>query len=159
MSPLTFDFCKNSPMAKNPFSDVDNRKWFDRMQPQTLGIATWLLYINGAFATIDYIDRSNLYSAWSRFEFGGLVSLLACASYIGGGFLMANSKKAGYLAAVFASFSPFILRLLLKIDYPDLVSIRWMITQNNTIGFIFDVALVALLLHPMSTSYAKTWFR
>lgn len=146
-------------MPNNPFSHVDARKWFDRMQPQTLTFATWLLYINGAFAIIDYLDSNNLFSAWTKTEFGGVVSLIACISYIAGGFLMANGKKLGYYAAIFAGFSPFLLRLLIRIDYPHSVSLRWVITQSDTIGFIFEVALCALLLHPTSRSYAKSWFR
>lgn len=33
---------------------LDLRKWFDRFQPQTLQIATWLLYLNGLFALVDF---------------------------------------------------------------------------------------------------------
>lgn len=146
-------------MTNNPFSGIDKRKWFDRMQPQTLAIATWLLYLDGAFAVIDYLDRNNLYSAWTRLEFGGILSLVACLSYIAGGFLMANEKKIGYYLAIFAAFSPFILRLLIRIEFPNSISLRWVITQSNTIGFLFDVALCALLLHPMTRKHAKTWFR
>jgi len=30
--------------------NIDWRKWFDRMQPQTLQISAMLLYLNGFFA-------------------------------------------------------------------------------------------------------------
>ena len=36
---------------------LDPRKWFDRMQPQTMQIATWLLYLNGFFALIGFMDK------------------------------------------------------------------------------------------------------
>ena len=53
--------------------NIDWRKWFDRMQPQTLQIAAMLLYLNGFFALISVIDTTDyrdIYaiaslSAWS----------------------------------------------------------------------------------------------
>ena len=29
----------------------------------------------------------------------------------------------------------------------------------DTVGLLFDIALIALLLHPMSRDYQKVWFR
>ncbi|NBY57458.1 MAG: hypothetical protein EBQ57_03865 [Actinobacteria bacterium] len=47
------------------------RKWFDRMQPQTLQIATWLLYINGFFALADLLDGGGVLSYFRyRYTFG-----------------------------------------------------------------------------------------
>jgi hypothetical protein len=37
-------------------SEINFKKWFDRMQPQTLQIATWLLYFDGFFALVDLLD-------------------------------------------------------------------------------------------------------
>jgi hypothetical protein len=39
--------------------NIDWRKWFDRMQPQTLQIAAMLLYLNGFFALISVIDSTD----------------------------------------------------------------------------------------------------
>jgi hypothetical protein len=33
------------------------------------------------------------------------------------------------------------------------------LTGNSTIGFIFDVALVALLLHPTSREHQRLWYK
>jgi len=33
------------------------------------------------------------------------------------------------------------------------------ITGNTLIGFAFDVALCALILHPMSRNHQRIWFR
>ena len=48
---------------------IDSRKWFDRSQPQTLQIATWLLYINAFFALIDLFDESG-YLGYVRARYG-----------------------------------------------------------------------------------------
>jgi len=46
--------CHTHSMAFTP-SQLDPKRWFDRMFPQTLQIATWLLYLNGFFALLAWI--------------------------------------------------------------------------------------------------------
>jgi len=46
-------------MFSRAFSELDSRKWFDRMHPQTLAIGTWLLYLDGVFALLGFLDKSN----------------------------------------------------------------------------------------------------
>jgi hypothetical protein len=147
----------------NAFSDIDKRKWFDRMHPQTLGIATWLLYLDGVFATLGFLDKSN--------EFGflrvispmtGLLGLVACLCFLGSGFLMANGKLLGWFLGIAASFSPLLARFIISIHQQNLgytISLVNRITGGDTVGFMFEAALVVLLLHPMSRSYARTWLR
>jgi hypothetical protein len=50
-------------------SPLNPKRWFDRMQPQTLQIATWLLYLNGFFALVDLIDGGgylNVIRLWGK---------------------------------------------------------------------------------------------
>ncbi len=145
----------------NAFSDIDKRKWFDRMHPQTLGIATWLLYLDGVFAILGFLDKSN--------EFGflrvigpvtGLFGLLSCLCFFGSGFLMANGKLLGWYLGIAASFSPLLARFIISIHQQNRgysISLVDRITGGDLIGFMFEAALVVLLLHPMSRSYARTW--
>ncbi|NCZ55939.1 MAG: hypothetical protein EBY86_04735, partial [Acidimicrobiia bacterium] len=56
---------------------LNSRKWFDRMQPQTLQIATWLLYINGFFALADLLDGGGVLSYFRyRYTLGFVLGLL-----------------------------------------------------------------------------------
>jgi hypothetical protein len=110
-------------------------KWLDRAQPQTLYIATVLLYLDAALSLLGVL-------------FGG-VSLIGLALIIGqvaGGWGIANEKKWGYWLAVAVA----VLLLLLTIAVFSTVEL---------FSLIFEVALVALLLHPMSRNYRRTWFR
>ena len=116
---------------------MNGHRWFDPHQPQTLQIATLLLYLNGVFALL----AGAYASAW------GLAILGAS---VGGAFGMANAKKWGYYLALFAAAFPFILTLA----YGSLFD--WI--QHDVINFMFAVALVALLVHPMSRNYQKIWF-
>ena len=142
-----------------PNQRLDFRKWFDRVQPQTLQIATWLLYINGAFALVSALDGGDWigYAVESKGFPGLLAAVGVVASCIGGGFLMANDRRLGYRLALVAGFSPFVLRFWLTLDWDGFGFIR-RLTGDNTIGFIFDVALCALLLHRNSRDHQRLWF-
>lgn len=128
------------------------------MHPQTLAIAIWLLYIDGVFALLSYLDNQGFNLFFPRFSFGGLLSLLACAAFALGGFLMANGKRLGWYVALGAAFSPFVLRAYLALTYSGLnISISWIIDGGSLVNFVFEAALVALLLHNMTRSYVQRW--
>ena len=138
---------------------LDPRKWFDRMQPQTMQIATWLLYLNGFFALIGFMDKSDWigFARVDKGALGSLIGLVVVASFIGGGYLMANDRKIGYRLALIAAFSPFALRIWILWSVPK-TSVIDKITGNDTIGFIFEAALCALLLHPQSREHQRLWY-
>ena len=138
---------------------LDPRKWFDRMQPQTMQIATWLLYLNGFFALIGFMDKSDWigFARVDKGALGSLIGLVVVASFIAGGYLMANDRKIGYRLALVAAFSPFALRIWILWSYPGF-SVIDKITGNDTIGFIFEAALCALLLHPQSREHQRLWY-
>ncbi len=139
---------------------LDPRRWFDRMQPQTLQIATWLLYLNGFFALVGLLDRSDWigYARVSKGSLGLLVGLAIVAAHVLSGFLMANDRRLGWRFGLVAAFSPFALRfwVLSELAYVNL----WdKITGRNTISFLFEIALCALLLHPHSREHQRRWYR
>jgi hypothetical protein len=148
-------------------TSLDPKKWFDRMQPQTLQIATWLLYLNGFFALVSTFDKTG-YLGYLRFRFGlgFLLGLIVVALHILGGFLMANDRKLGYRLAVVASFSPFVLRSVamadlrsnfgVSISFFDFVLGRPF--GGGLLTVIFDAALIALLLHRQSREHQRIWY-
>jgi hypothetical protein len=150
-------------MFSRAFSQLDFRKWFDRMHPQTLAIGTWLLYIDAVFSTLGFLDKSNEFGALRIIgPMTGLVGLLSCLSFVGSGFLMANGKLLGWYLGIAASFSHLLARFIIAAhqqSYGFSISLADRITGGNLVGFMFEAALVLLLLHPMSRSYARTWLR
>ena len=112
---------------------MNGYRWFDPHQPQTLQIATMLLYLNGVIGLV----------------FGGFASalgFLVLGASIAGAFGMANSKKWGYFLAVFAAIMPLVFTIANGLGGADFINL------------MFEIALVALLLHPMSRNYQKIWF-
>lgn len=129
------------------------------MQPQTLQIGTWLLYLNGFFAVVGFLGSEDWIglARVTKGALGALVGLAVIACFILGGFLMANDRRLGYRLALIGAFSPFFLRLWVLWDFPR-VSTFDKITGNNLISFVFDVALCALLLHPQSREHQRLWY-
>ncbi len=118
---------------------VNRRRFFNPAQPQTLQIAVFLLYLNAVFFLIAafQVDRG----AWIYFMLtaGGLFA----------GFGIANEKKWGYGLGIAMAFLPFALRF-------------WFVGNPfgaSLLNTMFEIALVALLLHPQSRDYQRIWFK
>ncbi len=144
--------------------NIDWRKWFDRMQPQTLQIAAMLLYLNGFFALISVIDTTDyLGYLRNRFSLGVVVGLIVVALHALSGLLMANDLKLGYKFAIIAAFSPFALRFWAYTDLENTSgigsSLYRKLSGGSTISLVFEIALCALILHPQSRSHQKIWYR
>jgi hypothetical protein len=129
--------------------NINWKKWFDRMQPQTLQIATWLLYMNGFFALANFMD-SQMEIGYIRrvYSLGPVYGLMVIAAHVLGGLLMANDLKIGYKIALVAAFSPFVSNLIV---YRSLIA-------HSFLNAAFDIALIALLLHTQSRAHQKVWF-
>lgn len=148
-------------------TSIDRKKWFDRMQPQTLQIATWLLYLNGFFSIVSLFDKTG-YLGYMRYRFGfGLIlGIVVVGLHIAGGFLMANDRKLGYRLAVAAAFAPFLVRFaavrdiaansFANVALSDYITARPL--GGSIISVLFDGALVALLLHQQSRDHQRVWY-
>ena len=112
---------------------MNERRWFNPNQPQTLQIAVILLYLDAVFLLI-----GGALGLWLFF-----VTMVAMAA---GAFGIANEKKWGYALGLAGA----ILNLLAPFVYG---------LGSNILNLIFSVALVALLVHPMSRDYQRIWFR
>jgi len=144
--------------------NVDWRKWFDRMQPQTLQIAAMLLYLNGFFALVNVLDTTDyLGYLRGRYPFGILLGLAVVALHAFSGVFMANDLKLGYRFAIVAAFSPFVLRFWAFTDLANRsgmkIGLYDKLSGGSTLSLVFEVALCTLILHPQSRSHQRIWYR
>ena len=86
----------------------------------------------------------------------GLLGLIALAAYVYGAYGIANEQKRGYQVAVVAAFIPLALRALVFMT--GNASLMFVLFSGNVLNVIFEYALIALLLHPMSSEHQKIWF-
>jgi uncharacterized membrane protein (DUF2068 family) len=116
-------------------------KWFNSYQPQTLQTAVILLYLNAIFAIL-----------FSLFSGSGFISLITIAG-AAGAFGIANNKNWGFWTAVVASVIPAAASLvgLFALSGNSLFS-------DSIISVIINIALVVVLLHPLSREYQKSRF-
>jgi hypothetical protein len=117
---------------------VNDRRWFNPSQPQTLQMGVILLYIDAFFLLIYGLYQVPLF-------------LLAIIAMAAGGFGIANDRKWGYALGVFGAILNLVTPLLYGVGLSYYLG-------ANIINTIFSVALVALLLHPMSRDYQRIWF-
>jgi hypothetical protein len=115
------------------------QRFFDQSQPQTLQIATFLLYLDAALLVLSFAVFSPL-------------GLLFVAAYAGGAFGMANGKKWGYLVSVAVAVLRLVYLVVRVSGSLDLL------LRYQTVELMFSLALVALLLHPQSREYQRIWF-
>lgn len=149
----------------NVVGGIDPRRWFDRMQPQTLQIATMLAYFECFFSAVAILDGGGYIGFLAhRSAFWLLVVVGTTASLAAGGLLMANDRRLGWRLLIAASLAPFVLRIatmaILGATSPS--PIDWIVARpagGSVLTVIFDAALVALLLHPQSRSHQRLWYR
>lgn len=125
-------------------------RWFDPSQPQTLQIAVILEYLNAGLAILflllgmEAIIPTLLLIA---------ETLLLVAEGVGATGI-ANENRWGYNLSIGASAAYLALTLIFGVLFGGGLNILGL----NILGLIMSVALVALLLHPMSRSYQQVYF-
>ena len=116
--------------------------WVNPRQPQTLYIAQLLMYFQGGFALVFSVIGGRSLT---------VLSLLIAVGKVIAAFGIANERRWGYVVGVVVAAIPLaILGLLAVTDTP-----RWL--WADVIGLLFDIALLALLLHPTSRNYQRYW--
>ena len=112
---------------------MPSNRWVDRSQPQTLMMATVVMYINAVLGIGAFLVSLPL-----------AFFLVICPVAAGWG--IANEKKWGYWLGLAIN----VLAVIYLLIHPGFGSV---------ISLLFYIALVALLLHPESRAYRRTWFR
>ncbi len=109
-------------------------------------MAVFLLYFNavlGLFALLRY---------GSVVRFGSLLmaaGALVVAGSVAAGYGIANERRWGYGLGLAMAFLPFLLRVLQGGGLLDV----------GLVQLMFEIALIALLLHPQSREYQRIWFK
>jgi uncharacterized membrane protein (DUF2068 family) len=116
------------------------RRWFNPAQPQTLQIAIFLLYINAAFLLFDMLIAGTFPP----------ILLAIVAAQVTAGVGIANEKKWAYWLGLAMAIFPFAFRFYFA-GNP--------LAATSVLSLMFEIALVALLLHPQSRDYQRIWFK
>ncbi len=123
---------------------MESRIWVNRNQPQTLYIAQLLLYFRGGFLLVFGLLLG---------AFLTVSSLVLAVGFVMAAYGIANERRWGYIVGVVVAALTLAGSLLEVIQ--DINNLSR--TFSQLIGLLFDIALVALLLHPMSRNYQRYW--
>jgi hypothetical protein len=119
---------------------VNERRFLNQFQPQTLVIGTMLCYLDAIFGFLFGMVSTSV-----------VLALLTIAGLAIGGYGIANEKKWGYAVAVGAAVLQVVM--LVAVAGADVLGFPLLL------NLVFDGALVALLLHPQSRDYQRIWFK
>ena len=120
---------------------VNEHRFFNPSQPQTLQTGVLLCYLSAVFGLIFGVVASS-----------AILALFIIIGLAAGGYGIANEKRWGYVLAVTAASLHVLMYLLIYRSH--------IVTDVGLlISFVFDVALVLLLVHPMSRDYQRIWFK
>ncbi|HZQ27590.1 MAG TPA: hypothetical protein VFA94_07820 [Acidimicrobiales bacterium] len=129
---------------------MDSGRWTNPSQPQTLQIAVFLLYFTAFFGALDLL-RVGIISAITAVPWGTLLALSIPGAVLAGRGI-ASERKWGYQLGVAMAVFPFVFRVLYSRDVNGLL-------RTDLINLMFEIALVALLLHTQSREYQRIWFK
>jgi hypothetical protein len=133
---------------------VNNRVWINNRQPQTLYISQIMLYIRGAMGVL--FGPLGAIGSVTLFGSGVLATIWILVSTIGAlaaAFGIANSFKWGYRLGVAAALAPFVLRIAVLLEDGLLDALA-----HDPLSLIFDVAILAALLHKLSAQHQRIYF-
>lgn len=145
------------------FGESDsNRVWSNPGLPQTLRIAHILMYLRGGMGLLQaVVFGSGLTGLLFGFPlFWLLYWLITVPGQIAAAFGIANEKKWGYRLGVASAAAPLCLRLLnavLLLAMARSFNFLGLLTRDP-ISLMFDIALLALLLHNHSREYVGDRF-
>jgi len=119
---------------------MSDRRFLNPAQPQTLQIAVFLLYLNGFFELLGLLIGGSY----------GAFGLIFVVGQVAAAYGIANEFKWGYILGIVMSIAPFAARFYFLGDP---------IAGTQILTLLFEVALVALLVHPQSRDYQRIWFK
>lgn len=134
---------------------MTTRQWVNSRQPQTLYLAQILMYIQGG---MDLLFSLLYGGSAAGIPFGLWILavaywLLTIVGKLVAAYGIANSMRWAYRLGVAAAVAPLALRVTAALTGG--LGQLWF----RPINLLFDIALVALLLHRQSRDYQKHWFR
>lgn len=141
---------------------VQTRRWVNQGQPQTLVIATFLLYFDAVWALLGSYPGLGT-ALFGEKAFGGvllngtadLVNQLTQLAIVAGGaaagYFISNEKKIGWYLGIGIAALPLVTTAIIQL--------RFGVLDTNIINIMFAVALLVAVLHDQSRNYVRIWFK
>ncbi len=119
---------------------MERRRFLNPAQPQTLVIAVYLLYLGAGFLLFALLVNGQFPLLYLALVAGGFAA----------GYGISNEFKWAYALGILVAVLPFAVRFYYS-GNP--------LSTGSLLNLMFEIALVALLLHPQSRDYQRIWFK
>ncbi len=119
---------------------MERRRFLNPAQPQTLVIAVFLLYLGAGFLLFALLVNGQFPLLYLALVAGGFAA----------GWGISNEFKWAYALGLVVAVLPFAVRFYYT-GNP--------VSTGSLLNLMFEIALVALLLHPQSRDYQRIWFK
>ena len=133
---------------------MQTRRWVNQSQPQTLQIAVFLLYAGAVFVLIG--QGPGIGPAIGGASADTLENFARLFTAIGGayaGYAISNEQKIGWYLGIAVAALPLVARAIIMARY----SVG--LFDFDLVSLLFDIALLALILHTQSRNYVRIWFK
>jgi hypothetical protein len=130
---------------------MSSGRWTNPSQPQTLQAAVFLLYFHAALGGLAVLTGGLVNYLTSSFPWG-IALVAAVVAGVLSARAIANEQRWGYRLAIGVAVCPFVFRILRARSANAALS-------TDLLQLLFEIALVALLLHPQSREYEHIWFK
>lgn len=135
---------------------MQTRRWTNQSQPQTLVIATFLLYFGAVFVVLGSGTGLGFAIASTLDGANAIENIARLFVAVGGvyaGYQIANEKKLGWYIGIAVAVIPLAAKAIAigrgRLDFADL----------DLVNLLFEIALLALILHTQSRNYVRIWFK
>ena len=130
---------------------MQTRRWVNQSQPQTLVIATFLLYAGAVFVLLG--NSTGLGAAFQSQSAENIGRLFVAVGGVYAGYLIAQEKKLGWYLGIAVAALPIVSKLIYCFRY-QISPLRL-----DLVTWIFEIAVLALVLHVQSRNYVRLWFK
>jgi hypothetical protein len=140
---------------------VQTRRWTNQSQPQTLVIATFLLYFGAVFIVLGngpgiglaIAGNGSLSAIDTAQTIENFARLFIAVGGVYAGYQIANEKKLGWYIGIAVAALPLLAKLLAMVRF------HIGLFDFDLVNLMFEIALLALILHNHSRNYVRIWFK
>ncbi len=133
---------------------MQTRRWVNQSQPQTLQIAVFLLYFGAVWVLLGSGPQVGVAVGGANANaIENFARLFIAVGGVYAGYAISNEQKLGYYVGIAVAALPLVAKIVIMVRY----SVG--LFDFDLVNLLFEIALLALILHTQSRNYVRIWFK
>ncbi len=126
----------------------------NQSQPQTLQISVFLLYFGAVWVVLGSSPELGAAIGGANAQtIDNFARLFVAVGGVYAGYAISNEQKLGWFVGIAVAVLPLVAKVLIMIKY------HVGLFDFDLVNLLFEIALVALILHTQSRNYVRIWFK